>query len=194
MSFLSDHWIRQVLKSSGAKEYKELSWAAEPVKALQAAEVSSLAFFHFAKTVPMIHDIHELHHTRIATCVFERGKIPKVSSLIILYMRLWDKTWELLLLWYPLAQPSNGQGAAGWPRCPTDLWHFSASSCSPLLMLGLWSSAVTPPVAKLHAEDVGVYTRLVLTSFKSGWLNLIYMMYDFPLISHDLLKPSSKPK
>lgn len=59
-------------------------------------------------------------------------------------------------------------------------------------MLGMWSSAVTQPVAKLHAEDVGVYTRLVLTSFKSGWLNFIY--YDFPLISHDLLKPSSKPK
>ena len=69
---------------------------------------------------------------------------------------------------------------------------FSASSCSPLLMLGMWSSAVTQPVAKLHAEDVGVYKRLVLTSFKSGWLNLIY--YDFPVISHDLLKPSSKPK
>lgn len=86
----------------------------------------------------------------------------------------------------------KGQGAAGWPSCPSDLWHFSASSCSPLLMLGMWSSTVTQPVAKLHAEDVGVYKRLVLTSFKSGWLNLIY--YDFPLISYDLPKPSSKPK
>ena len=120
------------------------------------------------------------------------AKSPK--SRLLSYST-WDyetRLGNLLLLWYPLAQPSNGQGAAGWPSCPTDLWHFSASCCSHLLMLGMWSSAVTQPVAKLHAEDVGVYKRLVLTSFKSGWLNLIY--YDFPVISHDLLKPSSKPK